>query len=145
MHQSTLRGPIQLSAFEYSNKYLSVQVDKYLGKLGPHFPSPRPSEPSSGCQLCQYRSCHGTSKIGGAYFSRVYLWAALAPQAVPAEFSWCFLFVLLLWMSKMQHRCAEGGFRDAQNICKQNWSALHVEMGSVVHLNRQTLCPKDIF
>lgn len=78
--------------------------------LESYFPPPRPSGPSSGCQLCQYRSCRGTSKTGSARFSRVYLWAALALQAVPAEFSWCFLFLLLLWMHKMQHRCAEGGF-----------------------------------
>lgn len=47
MHQSTLMGRTQLSAFEYSGKNLSVHVDKYLGKLGPHFPPPHPSEPSS--------------------------------------------------------------------------------------------------
>lgn len=41
-------------------------------------------------------------------------------------------------MRKVPHRHAEGGFKGAQNMCKQNWSVLHLEMGSVVHLNSQT-------
>lgn len=102
-------GPIQLRIFEYysillyiwTNILENLEAISYLLTL---------QNLPLGVRFFSIDSAMGL-QTDSASFSRVYLWAALTLQTMPAEVSWCFLFIFVvffLWMSEMPQRMLRG-------------------------------------
>lgn len=86
-------GPIQLRTFEYSSifLYLLTNILENLDDIS--YPLALQNLPLD-VRFFSTDSATGL-QTDSAAFSRVYLWAALALQGVPAEVSWCFLFIFV--------------------------------------------------